>query len=145
MITLRYLATGKMQQCSADDMGPSQQTVSRVISETLDALSDNDVLCQFIRFPVTPHETQRNKAEFMDIAGFPHVIGVIDGTHVRIVAPKDYEYEYVNRKRYHSINVQIAFDAKYKIIDIVARWPGSDRGKLCARSIHKTALLAIKH
>ena len=33
IITLRYLATGKMQQCSSDDLGPSQQTVSSVIRQ----------------------------------------------------------------------------------------------------------------
>ncbi|XP_045122948.1 putative nuclease HARBI1 [Portunus trituberculatus] len=87
IITLRYLATGKMQQCSADDLGTSQQTISRVIIDTLEALSDNAILSQFIRFPVTQLETQRRKEEFLQIAGFPEVIGAIDGTHVRIVAP----------------------------------------------------------
>ncbi|XP_045118007.1 putative nuclease HARBI1 [Portunus trituberculatus] len=125
IITLRYLATGKMQQCSADDLGPSQQTISRVISDTLEALSDNAILSLFIRFPVTQLETQRRKEEFLQIAGFPEVIGAIDGTHVRIVAPSEYEAEFVNRKRYHSINVQFVFDARYHIIDVVAKWPGS--------------------
>ena len=125
IITLRYLATGKMQQCSADDLGISQQTVSKVISDTVNALSDITILSQFIRFPLTPVETQRKKAEFVQIAGFPEVIGVIDGTHVRIMAPSEQEAEYVNRKRYHSINVQFVFDANYYVIDVVARWPGS--------------------
>ncbi|KAK3873579.1 hypothetical protein Pcinc_021422 [Petrolisthes cinctipes] len=125
IITLRFLATGKMQLCNSDDLGPSQQTVSRVITETLDALSSRPILAQFIKFPITPQETQRKKMEFVQVAGFPGVIGVIDGTHIRITAPKEFEAEYVNRKRYHSINTQIVFDAKYKIIDIVANWPGS--------------------
>lgn len=38
IITLRFLATGKMQLCSSDDLGVSQQSVSRVITETLNAL-----------------------------------------------------------------------------------------------------------
>ena len=50
---------------------------------------------------------------------------MIDGTHVRILGPKEHEGEYVNRKMQHSINVQLAFDANYRIIDVVARWPGS--------------------
>ena len=61
----------------------------------------------------------------MNIAGFPGVVGVIDGTHVRIVAPSLNEDVYVNRKRYHSINTQIVFSADYRIWDIVAKWPGS--------------------
>ncbi|KAK4329427.1 hypothetical protein Pmani_000185 [Petrolisthes manimaculis] len=114
-----------MQLCNSDDLGPSQQTISRVIKETLDALSSRPILAQFINFPITPQETQRKKIEFMQIAGFPGVIGVIDGKHIRITSPKEFAAEYVNRKRYHSINTLIVFDAKYKVIDIVANWPGS--------------------
>jgi len=58
----------------------------------------------------------------MQVAGFP---GVVDGTHIRITAPKEHEAEYINRKRFHSINVQVVFDATYRILDIVAKWPGS--------------------
>ena len=39
LITLRYLATGKMQLCSSDDLGPSQPTISRAITTTLEALT----------------------------------------------------------------------------------------------------------
>ena len=31
LITLRYLATGKMQLCNSDDLGPSQSAVSNAI------------------------------------------------------------------------------------------------------------------
>lgn len=38
----------------------------------------------------------------------PNVIGLIDGTHVAITAVKnDIEMAFVNRKGFHSINVQI--------------------------------------
>nr|XP_040030344.1 putative nuclease HARBI1 isoform X2 [Gasterosteus aculeatus aculeatus] len=66
-----------------------------------------------------------HKRAFMDIAGFPGVVGVIDGTHVRIIAPSEDEAVFVNRKNFHSINVQIVFNAACKILDIVAKWPGS--------------------
>ena len=86
-ITLRYLATGKMQQCSCDDFGTTQATISRVITQTLDALADPDILCQFIKFPTTQYEVQRKQEEFMEGYRFPGVVGAIDGTHIRIVAP----------------------------------------------------------
>ena len=41
-LLLRYLATGKMEQCNADDFGLSQPTISRIISDTLDALVHPD-------------------------------------------------------------------------------------------------------
>ncbi|XP_050710334.1 putative nuclease HARBI1 [Eriocheir sinensis] len=125
LITLRYLATVKMQQCSSDDFGPSQPTISRVITQTLDALCSKEIITRFIRFPTAGPEIQQRKAAFMAIAGMPGIVGAIDGTHIRIVAPRDYEEEYVNRKNYHSINTQLVFDAGYKILDVVADWPGS--------------------
>ena len=36
----------------------------------------------------------------------------IDGTHVRIQSPSNNEPNYVNRKGYHSVNVQIVCDDK---------------------------------
>ncbi len=43
----------------------------------------------------------------MRIAGFPGVVGAIDGTHVRIISPTVNEEAYVNRKGFHSINVKL--------------------------------------
>ena len=124
-ITLRYLATGRMQLCSADDFGVSQSTVSRVITETVEALSAPNIVSQFIKFPRSQAAVDRNVRHFQLISGFPGVVGAIDGTHVKIVAPTDNEPLYVNRHRYHSINVQVVCDASYCLLDIVAQWPGS--------------------
>ncbi|XP_071519945.1 putative nuclease HARBI1 [Panulirus ornatus] len=125
MITLRYLATGKMLLCSGDDFGPTQPTVSRVIAQTLQALSSPEIVRRFIKFPTDVREIQTKQEESMQIAAFSGVVGAIDGTHVRIMAPSVNEEHYVNRKNYHSINTQIVFDAKYKIINIDANWLGS--------------------
>uniref|UniRef100_A0A6P7GV77 Nuclease HARBI1 n=1 Tax=Diabrotica virgifera virgifera TaxID=50390 RepID=A0A6P7GV77_DIAVI len=59
--------------------------------------------------------------------GFPGVIGVIDCTHVAIVPPSrgNEEHLYVNRKRYHSINVQLICDSNYRIMNVNARYPGA--------------------
>ena len=55
------------------------------------------------------------------------IVGAIDCTHVRLYgAPMgDDEYVFVNRKGFHSLNVQMICSAKYKVTNIVARWPGS--------------------
>ena len=58
----------------------------------------------------------------MAIAGMPGVDGAIDGTHIKIIAPSKDEDVFVNRKKVHSINTQIAFDATFNILD-VAKWP----------------------
>jgi len=39
--------------------------------------------------------------------GFPRVIGIIDGTHIKIEAPKENYESYINRKGYHFIQLQV--------------------------------------
>ncbi len=43
-MTLRFLATGKMQQCTSDDLGPSQSTVSRVLNGIIAALTTPNIV-----------------------------------------------------------------------------------------------------
>lgn len=125
LTTLRYLATGKMQLCNGDDMGMAQPTVSKVITQTLNALATPAFITEFIKFPTLEDDIRQTQAKFKEIANFSGVVGAIDGTQIRIVAPKDFEDAYINRKNYHSINIQVVFDADYKVLDVVAHWPGS--------------------
>lgn len=51
-------------------------------------------------------------SSFLQKHQFPGIIGCVDCTHVSIIAPHTDdpefpEYVYVNRKNYHSINVQL--------------------------------------
>ena len=69
IVTLRYLATGKMQQCNSDDLGPSQAAISMAINNTLLALTRPDIISRFIKFPLTLPEIERKQVDFMAIAG----------------------------------------------------------------------------
>ena len=64
------------------------------------------------------------KRGFYEIAGFPNVIDAIDCTHVRLKPPSMNDYAFINRKNYHSINVQVICDARLSLLNVVARWPG---------------------
>lgn len=44
--------------------------------------------------------------EAQAVPGFPRIIGVIDGTHIRIRAPVEQPNAYFNRKKFHSFNIQ---------------------------------------
>ena len=39
--------------------------------------------------------------------GFPRIIGIVDGTHIRIKVPVRQPDAYVNRKKFHSIVAQV--------------------------------------
>jgi hypothetical protein len=60
---------------------------------------------------------QENKRKFYDIGNFPNIFGLIDGTYVRIIAPSQHEDQFVNRKEYHSINVQVEVNADSRFIN----------------------------
>ena len=90
-----------MQLCNADDLGISQPSLSRAIKQTITALSRPHIMPQFIRFPLDNRQLHRIKANFMAIAGMPVVVGAIDGTHIKIIAPSIDEDVFVNRKKVH--------------------------------------------
>lgn len=67
----------------------------------------------------------QNKQLFMEKFRFPGVIGAVDCTHIAILKPNMEEHNFVNRKGFHSINVQIICDANLEIININPNFPGS--------------------
>ncbi|XP_064468669.1 putative nuclease HARBI1 [Ornithodoros turicata] len=93
--------------------------------------------------------------KFHDIANFPSVVGVIDGTHVRIQAPSMNEQAYVNLKGFHSITLEVVCDRESnRTRNVATRWPGSvhDARVLCLtklgdefdRGVHRGILLGDK-
>ena len=92
-----------------DTVGVDKSTVSRVVHLVAESLCRRRN--QFIKWPSTAQEKQKIREGFFKIGGFPQVIGCVDGTHVRIIAPIADEPAYVNRKHYYSINVQGICDA----------------------------------
>ncbi len=101
----------------------NKSTACRAIRRVSLALSQ--VSDRYIHMPHDPRVLARSRAETYVIAQFLRVIACVDGTHVRISAPSTNEWEYVTRKRYHSINVQSMCDANLLIWNAVIRWPES--------------------
>ena len=113
LVTLRFLASGSFLQVIGDTfLAFDKSTVSRVVCRVTQALAAK--LGDFIRFPSTRAERDEIKQGLFRVGGFPCAIGCIDGTHVRITAPHENEPDYVNRKGYHSINVQAICDHRGK-------------------------------
>ncbi|KAF2884258.1 hypothetical protein ILUMI_21910 [Ignelater luminosus] len=73
---------------------------------------------------------QHNKPRFYEIFEFAGVIGVIDCTHIAIVAPPAEDRKipgrlFIRRKGYHSINCQVTCEADLKILTVNERRSGS--------------------
>ena len=109
LITLRFLGKGSFQSELADMHGVAQSTVSVAIKETVDAFCNT---LHHIKFTKDPTSKRLVKEKFYDIAGFPNVLGCIDGTLIPIKRPPaTEEVAYVCRKGYHALNIQAICDA----------------------------------
>lgn len=121
-VCLRFFATGAYHKLIGDSLNVSESTVGRCCRSITEAILH--VRKQFIVFP-RDDEARKTKQEFIKIAGFPNTLGCIDGTFIRILAPTENEPDFVNRKGFHSLNVQMVCDAKFKFTSVCASWPGS--------------------
>ena len=95
-ITLRFFATGSMQLTLAAWMNVDKSTVSRTIWNVTKAILST----------AEPFVMEANtiKEGFYRKVGLPNIIGAIDCTHVKILAPPStlHPEEYINRKNVHS-------------------------------------------
>lgn len=121
-IALRYLASNSFQQVCGDTFHVSQSTACRSLWRFCECLILH--LDEFIKFP-GPAQVQAMKDQFYEEKNLPNVVGLIDCTHVRIIAPTEHEEAFVNRKGFHSINVQavVGFDGAF--LHLNADLPGS--------------------
>ncbi|XP_044172238.1 putative nuclease HARBI1 [Acropora millepora] len=124
LVTLRFLASGSFLEVIGDTfLSYDKSTVSRVLRGVPLALASK--VNDFVKFPTTPNERDKIKHGLFRVGGFPSAIGCIDGTHVRIKAPSQNEPDFINRKGFHSVNVQAICNHKGSFTNVVARWPGS--------------------
>lgn len=113
------------------------QTTFREISE-LFGISEGQVhtcvqlgikiLCsespKFIKWPSLA-EIPELETKFKELAGFPGVIGAIDGCHIAIKAPELSQADYITRKSTHSVNLMAVCDADKKFTFVNAGFAGS--------------------
>ena len=113
MVALRFYATRSFQLVNADVHRLSRSSVSNITRDVTHCL--NRVSSQYIKMPTDQVELNTNMQGFHNNIDFPNDVGAIDGTHIRIKSPSEDEYLYVNRKNYHSVNVNGMCDANLKL------------------------------
>ena len=72
--------------------------------------------------------------DFYKIAGFPNVIGAIDGSLIPIRAPYRDEHLYVCHKGFHALNVMAVCNAQLSFTNFVSRWHGCVHGSAIFQS-----------
>ncbi|XP_064486033.1 putative nuclease HARBI1 [Ornithodoros turicata] len=107
------------------EIGLPQSSTSSCIHQVINAMQEPEVMQRWIQFPCDSASAQDIKEGFFETYGFPGTLGAIDCTHVAIVAPSLNESAFVNRKGYHSINVQLVCSSEMEILNVNAKYPGS--------------------
>ncbi|XP_055917651.1 putative nuclease HARBI1 [Eupeodes corollae] len=123
---LLFFASGSYQRDVGHDFSAamSRTMVSRIVAEVSKILQDK-LAGKWIKFP-REEEYDSIKQRFFNETGFPGVIGAVDCTHVRIQKPNiEIEACYLNRKGYHSKNVQLVCDYNLRILSVIAKFGGS--------------------
>ncbi|XP_062609347.1 uncharacterized protein LOC134271110 [Saccostrea cucullata] len=99
-----------------------QSTVHGVLKRVNSAFNEN--LSKIIQWPDFI-EQQRIAQDFQLQSGLPDIIGALDGTHIRLSSCIGGDNDYINRKHFPSIQLQVVVDNDLMLRDIYTGWPGS--------------------
>ena len=136
VITIRFLASGDAQQSLCYSFRLGKTTISNIISETCEALYE-----QLKPIYLTAPSTERH---WLDIAktfeetwDLPHVIGAIDGKHIRMQCPQFTGTQYYNYKGFFSLVLMAICDANYcfTMFDVGQFGSNNDSGVLANSSM----------
>ncbi|XP_054741540.1 putative nuclease HARBI1 [Anastrepha obliqua] len=108
---LRFFAEGGYQTGVGKDhdVGLAQSSFCKALADVLFIFEQ--YLCpRWIQFPVTAEEKSKIATAFYTKHKIPSVVGCVDGTHVKIIAPSENSHLYYNRKGYYSLNVMLVCD-----------------------------------
>lgn len=122
LAALHFLGNGGQYHGIADMHGLSKATVCRVVHNVASVIIRR-FFFQKVRWPNVNVEAVPLK--FMNVAGFPRVAGIVDGSLIPIDAPTDHEEAYVDRKGTHSLNTMVVCGPDLQFYYASARWPGS--------------------
>lgn len=108
-------------------IGPSfnvgKSTVIEAVQDVVEALYE--LRNEYIKFPETEAETLAATDTFEELSKLPNIVGAIDGSHVRIIAPKDSAVDYFSRYQQYDFIIQAVVNGKKLFLDFACGFPGS--------------------
>ncbi|XP_059188162.1 uncharacterized protein LOC131970756 [Centropristis striata] len=126
LITVYWLAHGLSYTVVSRVFDVPKTTVFDIIHRMCAAILS--LLRKVVHFPSVAQcaEVGRGFQHLANIAAFSHCVGAIDGCHIRIKAPHGpHAQDYLNRKLFHSVQLQAICDSTGKFLDIFVGYPGS--------------------
>ena len=111
-VTLRFLASGESQQLLSFAYLIGKSTLSRIIRETYDAIFEA-LAGEYLHPPSSTEEWENIARDFQETWNLSHVVGAIDGKHIRIQCPKQSGTLFHNYKGFFSFVLLAICDARY--------------------------------
>lgn len=149
MIVLRYFSDPGFQTGVGLDLGVHQTTVCKILQEVMPQIVSK--ANKYIVFPTTNQQILESKVNWFTHFKMPCTIGAIDCTLIKIPKPKIFGDEFICRKGFPSLNVQMTCDYNGVITSVNASWPGSvhdsrifKNSEICAvmqKPVHSQSIL----
>ena len=80
---------------------------------------------EYIQFLTTVAKTMACIETFTDKSRLLNIVGAIDGTHIKVISPRDSAVDYFSRNQQHDFIIQAVADGKGLFLDFAAGYPGS--------------------
>ena len=128
-VTLRFLALGDGFRSLSHQFRIGLSTCREIVRDTCKAIA-KVLMAEYLKTPTTRQEWLNIAHRFNTRWDFPHVIGIVDGKHIRINRPRKTGSLYYNYKGYFSLVLLAICNANYEFIyvDIGAEGKASDGG-----------------
>ncbi|XP_033725238.1 protein ALP1-like [Pecten maximus] len=133
-ITLWYLGENDTIQKIADRFGVGEATVTQCRNKILKIVLKN-LKKKFVVWP-THEEMLEEENLFAARNGFPDIVGALDGTRIPISKPRDHPQTYVNRKGFHSIQLQAICRHNMRFSHLYVGYPGSVHDARVLRNLY---------
>ena len=108
-------------------IGPSfnvgKATAIEAVQDVVEALYE--IRNEYIKFPETEAESVAATETFAELSELPNIVGAIDGSHVKIKAPKDSAVDYFSRYQQHDFIIQAVVNGRKLFLDFSCGYPGS--------------------
>ena len=121
---LWYLSNQETFRSVADRFGLSKGSLHYFLGNFCRLMSGEKILPQLISWPEKTEYSQIAEG-FAQRAGFPGVIGAIDGTYVPITGPTEFRDSYICRKGFPAFHLQGVCDSNMKFLHVFSAYPGS--------------------
>ena len=111
-VTLGFLASGESQQSLSFAYLVAKSTLNCIIRETCEAIFET-LAGEYLHPPSSTEEWENIAGDFQEIWNLPHIVGAIDGKHIRIQFPQQSGTLFHNYKLLFSFILLPICDAHY--------------------------------